>query len=75
MAGHTMLSGIQIKKKSSSTGRLSLFNHFIDMRTTVILSISCGKNMFLLENFNKNTFFIHDMDKLKGCSHVYIMIE
>ena len=42
---------------SADKGRLSLFNIFIDMRTTVSLSISCGKNMFLLENFNKNTFF------------------
>ena len=33
-------------------GHLFLFNHFIDMRTTVSLSISCGKNVFLLENFN-----------------------
>ena len=36
------------------------FNHFIDMRTTVNLSISCRKNVFLLENFNKNTFFDRD---------------
>ena len=41
-----------------------LFNHLLDMRTTVILSISCRKNVFLLENFNKNTFFLHEMDKL-----------
>ena len=34
------------------------------MRTTVSLSISYGKNVFLLENFNKNTFFLHEMDKL-----------
>ena len=45
-------------------GRSILFNHFIDMRTTVNLSISCRKNVFLLENFNKNTFFLHEMDKL-----------
>ena len=37
---------------------------FIDMRATVNLSISCRKDMFLLENFNKNTFFLHEMDKL-----------
>ena len=43
---------------------LSLFNVFIDMRTTVTLSISCGKKVFLLENFNKNTFFPHEMDRL-----------
>ena len=43
-------------------GRLSLY--FIDMRTTVSLSISCGKNVFLLENFNKTTFFLYEMDKL-----------
>ena len=35
-------------------GRSILFNHFIDMRTTVSLSISC----------RKNTFFLHEMDKL-----------
>ena len=40
-----------------SKGCLSLFNLFIDMRTTVRMSISCGKNLFLLENFNKDTFF------------------
>ena len=34
------------------------------MRKTVSLSVSCGKNVFLLENFNKNTFFLHEMDKL-----------
>ena len=33
-------------------GRSILFNHFKDMRTTVNLSISCRKNVFLLENFN-----------------------
>ena len=45
-------------------GCLSLFHHSIDMRTDVNLSISCRKNMFLLENFNKNKFFLHEMDKL-----------
>ena len=45
-------------------GHLSLFNLFIDMRTTVGLSISCEKNVFLLENFNKNRFFPHEMNKL-----------
>ena len=45
-------------------GCLSLFHHSIDMRTAVNLSISCRKNMFLLENFNKNTFFLHEIDKL-----------
>ena len=39
------------------TGRLILFNHFIDMRTTV-------NYLFLLENLNKNKFFLHEMDKL-----------
>ena len=34
------------------------------MRPTVSESISCRKNVFLLENFNKNTFFLHEMDKL-----------
>ena len=45
-------------------GRSILFNHFIAMRATINLSISCRKNVFLLENFNKNTFFLHEMDKL-----------
>ena len=43
---------------------LSLFNHLIDMRTTVSLSISCRKNVFLLKFSNKNTFFPYEMDKL-----------
>ena len=34
------------------------------MRPTVSESISCRKNVFLFENFNKNTFFLHEMDKL-----------
>ena len=45
-------------------GHLLLFNHFIDMRTTVSLSISCRKNVFLLIFSNKNTFFLHEMDSL-----------
>jgi hypothetical protein len=45
-------------------GHLFLFNHFIDMRTTDILSISCRKNVFLLKFSNKNMFFPHEMDKL-----------
>ena len=34
------------------------------MRTTVSLSISYRKNMFLLKFSNKKTFFPHEMDKL-----------
>ena len=45
-------------------GHLFLFNHFIDMRTTVSLSISCRKNVFLLKFSNKNMSFLHEMDKL-----------
>ena len=45
-----------------SKGHLFLFNHFIDIRTAVSLSISCRKNVFLLKK--KNTFFPHEMDKL-----------
>ena len=45
-------------------GDLFLFNHFINMRTTVSLSISCRKNVFLLKFSNKTTFFPHEMDKL-----------
>ena len=48
----------------SAKGCLFLFHHSIDMRTAVTLSISCRKNMFLLENFNKNKFFLHEMDKV-----------
>ena len=45
------------------------------MRTTVSLSISCGKkNVFLLENFNRNTFFLHEMDKLTVVLMSYKMI-
>ena len=47
-----------------SKGHLFLFNHFIDMRTTVSLSISYRKNVVLLKFSNKNTFFPHEMDKL-----------
>ena len=42
-----------ISQKRSIEGRSILFNHFIDMRTTANLSISCRKNVFL-----------HEMDKL-----------
>ena len=45
-------------------GHLFIFNHFIDMRTTVSLSISSRKNVFLLTFSNKNTFFPNEMDKL-----------
>ena len=48
----------------STKGRSILFNHFIDMRTTVNLSISCRINVFLLKFSNKNTFFLHEIDKL-----------
>ena len=47
-----------------SKGCLFLFHHSVDMRTDVNLSISCRKNMFLLENFNKNKFFLYEIDKL-----------
>ena len=39
MAGCFIIFGKLIK------GRLILFNHFIDMRTTINLSISCRKNV------------------------------
>ena len=38
---------------------LSLFHHFIEMRTAV----SYG-NVFLLENLKKKHVFLHEMDKL-----------
>ena len=50
--------------KTHTKGRSILFNHFIDMKATVNLSISCRKKRVLMENFNKNTFFLHEMDKL-----------
>ena len=52
------------KKPLGVKGCISLFHHSIDMRADVSLSISCWKNMFLLENFNKIMFFLHEMDKL-----------
>ena len=55
---------IHYDSKLLAKGHSILFNHFIDMRTTVNLSILCRKNLFLLENFNKNTFFLHEIDKL-----------
>ena len=55
---------LKVKGKFVTKGHLFLFNHFIDMRTTVSLSISCRKNVFLLKFSNKNTFFLHEMDKL-----------
>ena len=48
----------------ATKGHLFLFNHFIDMKATVSLSISCRKNVFLLKFSNNNTFFPHEMDKL-----------
>ena len=45
-------------------GCLSLFHHSIDIRTDVNWSISYRKKMFLLENFDKNMFFLHEMDEL-----------
>ena len=60
-----LLSGMRVGVANEITkGRSILFNHFIDMRTTINLFISCRKNVFLLENFNKNRFFLHEMDKL-----------
>ena len=60
MARHTPVKAPDFCSKGSSI----LFDHFIDMRTTVNLSISCRKNVFLLKFSNKNTFFLHEMDKL-----------
>ena len=55
---------LTIKFSQFTKGHLFSFNHFMDMRTTVSLSISCRKNVFVLENFNKNAFFLHEMDTL-----------
>ena len=55
---------IHFNKESACKGHLFIFNHCIDMRTSVSLSISCRKNVFLLKFSNKNTFFPHEMDKL-----------
>ena len=44
-------------KKLFAKGRLSLFNLFIDMRTTVSLSISCGKIGFCWKISTKTWFF------------------
>jgi hypothetical protein len=53
-----------VQRSGNTKGRSILFNHFIDMRTTLNLSISCRKNVFLLKFSNKNTFFLHEIDKL-----------
>jgi len=55
---------IHFNKESACKGHLFIFNHCIDMRTSVSLSISCRKNVFLLKFSNKNTFFPHEMDKI-----------
>ena len=39
--------------KCISKGRSILFNHFIDMRTTVILSISCRKKCVFVRKFQQ----------------------
>ena len=54
-----------VRQKCCHTkGHLFLFNHFIEIRTTVSLSISYRKNVVLLKFSNKNTFFPHKIDKL-----------
>ena len=57
-------SWIWMISKLYPKGCLSLFHHSIDMRTAVNLSISCRKNVLLLKLSEKNTFFLHEMDKL-----------
>jgi hypothetical protein len=59
-------------KNCYSKGCSILFNHFIDMRTTVSLSISCRKN---LENFQQKHVFSTWNGQTNDCSHVYKMIE
>ena len=66
---------IEIFWRIPTKGHLFLFNHFIDMRTTVNLSISCRKNVFLLKFSNKNTFFSTWNGLTNGWSHVYKMIN
>ena len=60
----------QFRNHLVTKGRSILFNHFIDMRKTVNLSISCRKNVVLLKFSNKNTLIPHEMDKLTD-----VMIE
>ena len=43
-------------KQPGVKGRSILFNHFIDMRTTINLSISCRKNVFLLKTTFSNKY-------------------
>ena len=56
-------------------GRSILFNHFIDMRTTVNLSISCRKNVFFVEIFQQKHVFSTRNGQINGCSYVYKMME
>ena len=52
----------------SSTHQLKVVQSYsiiiLDIRTTINLSNSCRKNVFLLKISNKNTFFLRVMDKL-----------
>ena len=57
---------------TATKGCLSLFHYSIDMKKAVNLSISCRNSAFLLENYNKNTFFLNEMDKLTA---VFMSIE
>jgi len=45
------------------------------MRPAVGESISCGRNVFVLENFNKNTFFSAWNGLTNGWPHVYKIIN
>ena len=65
-----MLDMITLMPSPSAKGRSTLFNHFIDMRTTVNLSISCRNGKFQ----QKHVFSTWN-GQINGCSHVYKMIE
>ena len=47
-------------------GRSILFNHLIDMRTTINLFISCRKNVFLLESDASTLTSIAAFLRIKG---------
>ena len=52
-----------------------LFNRFIDMRTTVNLSISCRKKRVFVEILQQRHVFSTWNGQINGSSHVYKMIE
>ena len=56
LAAQLLLQEKESATKPQAEGHLFLFNHFIDMRTTVSLSILCRKNVFFQIFQQKHVF-------------------